>query len=449
MKSMPATTQETTALPPASASVSAAATDGLEQSLQINPPEGEVVTVDPTTTAEAAPSGSPASAAAPSESPGPSPSATSGPSDKPGGSSSPSESPEVIVFEQSDAADAGTLEPPSPPASAPAKSTGILPIVIAVIVVLAAAAVLGVVLSRRRKEAQARRRYPTPSTRVPRQPSSGGRPPAGPGTVPVDADTPRTEQIDGGAPLDSRYRVGFAQTVGSRDNQEDSYCISNWMDGKAVSSRGLLAAVADGIGGMSNGQIASGTVVRNMCARFERQNVNMALSDRLLELAAQGQQDVLNIVQRGGNCGTTLVSVLIRDGQMVMLSVGDSRVSLYRSGMLLQLNREHVMGKESDEYSMLNHTTQNTDSRKRKAITAYLGKPNLRLIDRTLNPMKLMPGDRILLMSDGVFGPLSDDEIIAAMQAPPDQAAQAVIRAVEAKRLPHQDNATIVIVEML
>lgn len=336
-----------------------------------------------------------------------------------------------------------TLEPTptAPPDVAPAPSGSILPIVIAVAVVLAAAAALGIVLSHRKRQAEARRTYPEASTKIPRNLRSGG-------TAPVKPSQLQTEQIMPDAPMASRYRVGFAQTQGSRENQEDSFCISNWKDERAVSSLGLLAAVADGIGGLSNGQLASSTVVRNMCTRFENQNVGMALSDRLLELAAQSQQDVLSIVQQRGNCGTTLVSVLIKDGQMVMLSVGDSRVSLYRSGVLLQLNREHVLGKESDENTMLNHAAQNNDTRKRKAITAYLGKPNLRLIDRTLNPMKLMSGDRILLMSDGVFGSLSDDEIIAAMQAPPDRAAQMVIQTVEAKRLPHQDNATIIIVEM-
>lgn len=336
-----------------------------------------------------------------------------------------------------------TLEPTptAPPDVASAPSGGILPIVIAVAVVLAAAAALGIVLSRRKRQTEAQRTYPEPSTKIPRNARSGG-------TAPVKTSLLQTEQIMPDTPMTSRYCVGFAQTQGSRENQEDSFCISNWKDERAVSSLGLLAVVADGIGGLSNGQLASSTVVRNMCTRFEHQNVGMALSDRLLELAAQGQQDVLSIVQKHGNCGTTLVSVLIKDGQMVMLSVGDSRVSLYRSGVLLQLNREHVLGKESDENTMLNHAAQNNDTRKRKAITAYLGKPNLRLIDRTLNPMKLMSGDRILLMSDGVFGSLSDDEIIAAMQAPPERAAQMVIQTVEAKRLPHQDNATIIIVEM-
>jgi len=331
-----------------------------------------------------------------------------------------------------------TAEPTATPEPLPAPDGGgsIIWIVAAALVILVIALVLILRSVKRKKEESEMGKYPTPSTRIPERRRGNMQ------------STMKTETVEEDFAAASRYRVGYAQIMGGRENQEDSYCISNWKDPRVLAERGLLAAVADGIGGMSNGQVASGTVVRNMCARFERQNVNMAMSDRLLELAAQSQQDVLSIVQRGGNCGTTLVSVLIKDGYMVTLSVGDSRICLYRSGMLLQLNREHVLGKESDEYSMLHHTAQNIDAHKRKAITAYLGKPNLRLIDRTLNPMKLVSGDRLLLMSDGVFGSLSDDEIIACMQLPPDKAAQAVIQAVDTKHLPHQDNATIVIVEM-
>ena len=64
------------------------------------------------------------------------------------------------------------------------------------------------------------------------------------------------------------------------------------------------------------------------------------------------------------------------------------------------------------------------------------------------NLMRLIRGDRILLLSDGVFGTLSDDELISMMDLPPQAAAEAAVQAVDAKRREHQDNATIVIVEI-
>ncbi|MBQ2954924.1 MAG: serine/threonine-protein phosphatase [Clostridia bacterium] len=243
------------------------------------------------------------------------------------------------------------------------------------------------------------------------------------------------------------YAAGYAQTVGSRGNQEDSCFVSDWSNPDTVNLRGVLAVVADGVGGISNGQVASNAAVQSMKAYFESQGGGGSMSGRLLSLAAQAQKDVLGVIRQVGRCATTLVTVLIQDRQMVMLSVGDSRIALYRAGALLQLNREHVVGKEIDENAAL-HAEAVADGRKRQAITSYLGKDDLRLIDRTTTPLQLIPGDRVLLMSDGVFNAMSDDELIAFMNRPPKQAAEAVIRAIEEKKLSGQDNATIVIVEV-
>ncbi len=254
-----------------------------------------------------------------------------------------------------------------------------------------------------------------------------------------------TESVDGDAAVSaSRYVAGVAQILGSRANQEDSFCISNWHDAAAVAKRGILAAVADGVGGMSNGQVASSTAVRAMLSRFELQEPSLPMETRLLDLAACAQREVLRAAQQAGRCGTTLVSVLIQNDHMVLLSIGDSRIALYRSGILLPLNREHVLGKENDEAAALGLPFNG--SQKRQAITAYLGKENLRLIDRTITPMQLIAGDRILLMSDGVFNILNADEIISTLKLAPQQAAQAIVEAVAAKKHPHQDNATVAVI---
>ena len=52
----------------------------------------------------------------------------------------------------------------------------------------------------------------------------------------------------------------------------------------------------------------------------------------------------------------------------------------------------------------------------------------------------------LLLMTDGVFNTLSDEEILHQMDRPPQEAADALIAMVDEKQIPHQDNATIVIV---
>lgn len=259
--------------------------------------------------------------------------------------------------------------------------------------------------------------------------------------------SPETEASDDkGEYVRSCFQVGAAQTVGSRSNQEDSYCISPWKDAEIVSRQGLLAAVADGVGGMSNGEVASTTLMQTFSETFGSLSPELTAQQKLLELTSKGQQAVLRLNREGSHCGTTLVALLIENGYLSTLSVGDSRICLYRGGGLLQLNREHVLGRESDEYQALHFTEEEADERKRRLITSYIGKDGLKLIDRTLNPIRLISGDRILLMSDGVFGTLTDDEMIALLNKEPQEAAQAIIQAVEDHRKPYQDNATVVIV---
>lgn len=242
-----------------------------------------------------------------------------------------------------------------------------------------------------------------------------------------------------------KLMAGMAQTVGGRKNQQDSLYCSDWRNPEALATRGLLAAVADGIGGLADGNLASGAAMMGMRARFLGGSSLGSMSDRLLELAAVAQQEVLSVnASRTARSGSTLVTVLIQDGHMVFLSIGDSRICLYRSGALLQLNREHVLGRINREKQAFGHAVDPT--KKPEALTAYLGQEGLQLIDRSLTPMRLVPGDKIVLMSDGVFGTISDAELIACLRNEPQQAADAIIDAVEKHQKPHQDNATVLVV---
>lgn len=252
--------------------------------------------------------------------------------------------------------------------------------------------------------------------------------------------------VEDGSETSSRFHVGFAQTVGTRGNQEDSYAISNWKDGRVIARQGILAAVADGVGGLGDGRLASNTLMRSFCNEFGRLDPNLSPSERLLELMSRGQREVLQLNHGGKRCGTTLVCALIVENGLSCLSVGDSRIALYRSGSLLQLNREHTYGRDSDEKRALKPDEAPGSGHKREAITSYIGKENLKQVDRTLSPIQLVSGDRVLLMSDGIFGALSDDELIAYLAQEPEQAAKSIIRAVENRADPYQDNATIVIV---
>ena len=240
--------------------------------------------------------------------------------------------------------------------------------------------------------------------------------------------------------------VGTSSICGKRKNQQDALYCSEWKNRRALTGRGLLAAVADGIGGLSNGDLASVTAVQNMRAAFLNEKGGRTPPEELLYAAASAHQGVLALNREGKMCGSTLVSVLIKQWNLWLLSIGDSRIALYRAGVLLTLNREHVMKRDNDEERAVNGAMIPPDARKDKALTSFVGKENLRQIDRTLPPMRLLPGDKIVLMSDGIFGTLNEDELCAALSCAPEAAARKVTQLVEAKNKPAQDNASIIVI---
>ena len=243
-----------------------------------------------------------------------------------------------------------------------------------------------------------------------------------------------------------RIQCSMAQTIGTRSEQQDSLYCSSWTDQSILESRGLLAAVADGIGGIDNGHLASRGAIEAMRAQFLNQASNVSPTETLLNLSASAQKKVLELNEQGSHCGCTLVTVLLKKWEMWFLSIGDSHIYLYRAGSMLQLNREHTLGRQNAEAQSFGGNGETLTAKRAGALTSYLGKKDLTLIDRSLQPMRVMPGDRILLMSDGVFNTLSDEEIMACVRGSTAKAAEAVIQKVEAHKKTSQDNASVVVI---
>ena len=144
----------------------------------------------------------------------------------------------------------------------------------------------------------------------------------------------------------------------------------------------------------------------------------------------------------------TLVAVLIRDGRCSFISVGDSRIYLYRGGSLILLTRDQNRARWIDTQISLGKLPEEARSdKKRNALTAYIGMESFTRADRCSQSFSLGPGDRLALMSDGVFGTLSEKEMTEVMGLPEEQVANTMIKKTLAKRNPYQDNCTVAVVD--
>ncbi len=239
--------------------------------------------------------------------------------------------------------------------------------------------------------------------------------------------------------------------IGQRDDQQDSYGLTDENDIPLYQTRGQLAIVADGMGGLSNGGVISSLVVQSCYNLFHELPEYKKPSDMLLEMAKVANYNVNMYLRNGQRSGSTLVASIIRDGYLYFLTIGDSHIYLYRNGSIFLLNREHVYREElalsaiNGEVSM----EQVKGDKQAKSLTSYFGGGVITHIDRNEDGIKLLAGDKVLLCSDGVYGTISKGQMETALKADVHTAVEQIQQMIEKEDKPYQDNYTAVILEYL
>ncbi len=244
------------------------------------------------------------------------------------------------------------------------------------------------------------------------------------------------------------FQTASVQGVGKRERQEDAFAFVNDRDVAMIKERGLLALMADGMGGMAGGAEASRTVIDEVSHAFSEFDMSGDLGLQLEKCALQAGAKVYAKLR--GTGGSTLAAALIFNEKLYFSSVGDSFVYLLRSGELIRLNREHNLRADRRlEAIEAGHMPTGADGsiREGDALTRFLGMPDLDRTDRFLRPLKLSDGDVIMLCSDGIGGVLDAAAITGALSGP---SASASCRAMEAAisragRI-NQDNYTALVI---
>ena len=264
--------------------------------------------------------------------------------------------------------------------------------------------------------------------------------PADPIAYPAPASDPAVHQ----APVN--LVVEKLHDQGARDSQQDSFYVS-----AESAEDNLLVIVADGMGGLLDGDKVSQTAV--MAAAQAFQIVDDSDPKRLLvQLLERANQAVNQVLGYQGlyQSGCTFAVGLARAGAFTYASVGDSRICLVREGELVQLNREHVYQDEL-YVEFMNGTRPLADADthpKRAGLTSFMGMGELKYVDLPAEPVSMRAGDRFLLMSDGVYNALPAPELLALVEGTQGEGATAADRlhaAIQTKGYSNQDNFTAVI----
>lgn len=212
--------------------------------------------------------------------------------------------------------------------------------------------------------------------------------------------------------------VEFAQVSDCgrvRDHNEDylGYVIPATREQQQT--HGWLFALADGVGGQDKGEVASRTAVETLLDGFQRAGSGEPLRSLLPRLVQSANARVFEAGFEGSANGvsmaTTLVSCALRFDRAVVSHVGDSRCYRIRHRAAVALTQDHALA----------------EAESRHVLTRSLG--NGMFVSVETSEHLLLPGDVLLLCSDGLHGAVAAAEIadIVSRHAGLDKAAQELI----------------------
>ena len=213
-----------------------------------------------------------------------------------------------------------------------------------------------------------------------------------------------------------KIAVGAYTHVGSKRNRNEDAILT-----LALREKGeYLVAVADGLGGLAHGAAASNHALRRVrVAALECEHESVvecvvaALELANEELVKFAEGDPMKAL------GTTFVGAVLGDTSYTMLNIGDSRGYLFREGALSQVTEDHSVVAEKVKVGLLSEE-EAAASPERNQVTRCIGVDESFELD-VLPAVDLKTGDRLLVCSDGLHGPVGDPgiaEVVAEAPSP-------------------------------
>ncbi|MEM5781092.1 MAG: Stp1/IreP family PP2C-type Ser/Thr phosphatase [Lawsonibacter sp.] len=191
-----------------------------------------------------------------------------------------------------------------------------------------------------------------------------------------------------------------------RQQNQDAYAIRQLENGR------VIAVVCDGMGGARAGNVASTMAVERFMEAFLEQGDGEQDQERMQVAAALANQDIFQRAATDSDCsgmGTTLVAALAGTEEAVILNEGDSRAYHINQDGIVRITRDHSLVEDMVERGELTREEARTHPHK-NLITRALGAEPVLLADCFRQPM--VPGDYLLLCSDGLSNIVTDQEIL-------------------------------------
>ncbi|MEE9412928.1 MAG: Stp1/IreP family PP2C-type Ser/Thr phosphatase [Methylococcales bacterium] len=199
-----------------------------------------------------------------------------------------------------------------------------------------------------------------------------------------------------------------------REENEDRILYVKPSDPQLQMTKGILAVVADGMGGHQAGAVASQLAVETIKRHYynNSQSPQLALQQALIS-ANQYIREYAQSDQQFSGMGTTASALVLQQGAVYTAHVGDSRLYLIRNNRITQLTEDHSMVMQMVKEGLITaeQARQHPDN---NIINRALGTQDYVEVAISTNVLYAQSGDRFVLSSDGLHDLVDDEEILQA-----------------------------------
>jgi serine/threonine protein phosphatase PrpC len=247
------------------------------------------------------------------------------------------------------------------------------------------------------------------------------------------------------------FEIASDQIDGARDYQEDTYMVTELEqadNGKTCA----LAILADGMGGHTAGNVASSIAVTIFNKSFQSSFPPIEVEAALTEALNLSNEKIRASVKekpalRGMGC--TMVTAYLDDDDLYWVSVGDSHLYLIRERELIKPNANHSYGAHLDMLKEQGIEFEEQVGMLRNMLMSAITGEKISNIDISETPIKVRPGDRVIVASDGL-DVLGTGAIIqySSWSATASECVCALLKAVEDANKINQDNTTLIVIDI-
>jgi protein phosphatase len=239
------------------------------------------------------------------------------------------------------------------------------------------------------------------------------------------------------------FDISNTQIQGARNYQEDYFSIIDL-------NNAFLTILADGMGGVKGGKLASENSVKSFIKYFTKNRLQYNIRELLYHSLLYTHQEIKRLANNNQlyDMGTTFIAFFINNQYTIWLSIGDSVIFRYINGQLTRLNENHsVAGELEIKLKKGLISQQEFDNNPNKhMLTSLISSRNISKIDLPNHYTEVKSNDIYIVASDGIHT-LSNTQIINTIQnsKTSKEISDNLIKAIIKEDIKYQDNTTIVV----